>query len=79
MCGPEATAEDVARLAAQYTESGADAIAVLTDIEESPNGLADLFATCRAVKAPVLQRDWFLHLLQVWGLKCSIQQASPHV
>lgn len=86
-CGAECTSQDVAGLAQLYKEGGADAIAVLTD--GSPNGLGDLFATCRAVQSmPVLHRDWFLHPLQVTpcsiGLNCLpsrinvINLSSPH-
>ena len=55
----------MAKLAADYVAWGVDAIAVATDLEETPAGLSDLFAVCRAVKVPVLQWDWFLHPLQV--------------
>eukprot|EP00887_Chlorella_sp_A99_P002189 scaffold21.g2189.t1 len=59
---PQALAELAARLAA----AGADAVAVRTDSEDTPQGLADLFAVCRALPGtPVLQRDWFIHPLQV--------------
>ena len=62
---PASTSADVAALAAQYVAWGADAVAVCTDLEETPAGLSDLFAVCRAVRVPVLQTDWFLHPLQV--------------
>eukprot|EP00884_Botryococcus_braunii_P020534 jgi/Botrbrau1/7164/Bobra.0143s0034.1 len=63
-CGVECTSANVTELAEFYKTSGADAIVVLTD--QSPNGLGDLFATCRALQSvPVLQRDWFLHPLQI--------------
>ena len=62
---PSATSADVAALAVQYVQWGADAVAVCTDLEETPSGLSDLFAVCRAVRVPVLQTDWFLHPLQV--------------
>lgn len=62
---PSASSQDVAKLAADYVAWGVDAIAVATDLEETPAGLSDLFAVCRAVKVPVLQWDWFLHPLQV--------------
>lgn len=62
---PSATSTDVAKLAADYVAWGIDAIAVATDLEDTPGGLQDLFAVCRAVKVPVLQWDWFLHPLQV--------------
>lgn len=63
---PASTSAEVAALAAQYVEWGADAVAVCTDLEDTPAGLSDLFAVVRAVKVPVLQSDWFLHPLQVW-------------
>ena len=62
---PSAPSSDVAKLAADYVAWGVDAIAVATDLEDTPGGLQDLFAVCRAVKVPVLQWDWFLHPLQV--------------
>ena len=62
---PASSSQDVAKLAADYVAWGADAIAVATDLEDTPAGLSDLFAVCRAVKVPVLQWDWFLHPLQV--------------
>ncbi|KAA6420405.1 MAG: Indole-3-glycerol phosphate synthase, partial [Trebouxia sp. A1-2] len=62
---PSSSSQDVAKLAADYVAWGVDAIAVATDLEETPAGLSDLFAVCRAVKVPVLQWDWFLHPLQV--------------
>ena len=62
---PSSTSSDVAKLAADYVAWGVDAIAVATDLEDTPGGLQDLFAVCRAVKVPVLQWDWFLHPLQV--------------
>ncbi len=48
----------------QYAEWGADALAVLTDLEHTSSGYADLVAACRAVRIPVLQRDWMLHPMQ---------------
>lgn len=64
---PSSTSQDVAKLAVDYVSWGVDAIAVPTDLEETPAGLSDLFAVCRAVKVPVLQWDWFVHPLQVAG------------
>lgn len=49
---------------AQYAGWGADALAVLTDLDYTSTGYADMVAACRATKVPVLQRDWFLHPLQ---------------
>ena len=49
----------------QYAGWGADALAVLTDLEATSSGYADLVAACRAAQVPVLQRDWVLHPLQV--------------
>jgi indole-3-glycerol phosphate synthase len=64
-------AATVANLATSLVECGVDAIAVRTDSDDSPAGLADLFAVIRAVgnRVPVLQRDWILHLLQVASAK----------
>lgn len=45
--------------------AGADALAVRTDSDYTPEGLKDLWTVCRAVKAPVLALDWYLHPLQV--------------
>lgn len=71
---PSATSSDVAKLAADYVAWGVDAIAVATDLEETPGGLQDLFAVCRAVKVPVLQWDWFLHPIQVrWLYAATLQ------
>ena len=72
---PSATSSDVAKLAADYVAWGVDAIAVATDLEDTPGGLQDLFAVCRAVKVPVLQWDWFLHPLQVSSI--CIPDTSP--
>ena len=38
---------------------------MLTDLDYTSTGYADMVAACRATKVPVLQRDWFLHPLQV--------------
>lgn len=46
-------------------EAGADTVAICTDAEATPQGLADLFAVCRAITQPVVARDWFLHPIQV--------------
>ena len=73
---PSSSSQDVAKLAADYVAWGVDAIAVATDLEETPAGLSDLFAVCRAVKVPVLQWDWFLHPLQV---KHSLLTGQPGI
>ena len=57
---------ELAKLAQEYVADGADALAVRTDVEDTPSGLADLFAVARGVTVPVLARDWFLHPLQVY-------------
>ena len=62
---PAATSAEVAQLARSFEASGADALVVLTDAAETSTGLADLFSVCRAVRIPVVRRDWFLHPLQV--------------
>lgn len=71
---PSSSSQDVAKQAADYVSWGVDAIAVATDLEETPAGLSDLFAVCRAVKVPVLQWDWFLHPLQA-SLPTSLHQS----
>ena len=38
---------------------------MLTDLDFTSSGYADMVAACRATSVPVLQRDWFLHPLQV--------------
>ena len=38
---------------------------MLTDLDFTSSGYADMVAACRATAVPVLQRDWFLHPLQV--------------
>lgn len=63
------TPEAMGQLCADLVAAGADAVAVRTDAEDTPQGAADLFASCRATTAPVLQLDWHLHPLQV-GAEC---------
>ena len=63
------TPEAVGQLCTDLVAAGADAIAVRTDAEDTPQGAADLFAACRATPAPVLQLDWHIHPLQV-GVEC---------
>ena len=62
---PSQTSADLAELAKMYEANGADALAVPTDSYDTSTGLADLLAVCRAVKCPVIRRDWILHPLQV--------------
>ena len=68
-----AAADSPSALAAAATAlaaAGADALIVPTDSSDTPEGLADLFAVCRAAPGvPVLRRDWFLHPLQVVDAK----------
>lgn len=78
-------------LAAAALAAGADALAVKTDSEDTPEPLKDVLAATQAAAAaferqrpapranpfagsepapaPVLQRDWFLHPIQVVGAK----------
>ena len=63
---PASSSAELAEVASTFASCGVDALAVGTDAEDSSNGLADLFAVCRAVKVPVLMRDWILHPLQVF-------------
>lgn len=80
-----ATSEQLGDLAAKLVAAGADALAVKTDAEVTPEPLKDLLAVTQAATAaakrrsaaggaftaaaqvppPVLQRDWFIHPLQV--------------
>lgn len=48
-----------------YVRWGVDAIAVRTDEEISPDGVADLVAVCNSLHVPVIRTDWILHPLQV--------------
>lgn len=66
---PSQTSSDLAELAKMYEAGGADALAVPTDLYDTSTGLADLLAVCRAVKCPVIRRDWILHPLQVVARK----------
>lgn len=51
-------------LAAAYERAGADALAVRTDVEDTPTGTADIFAVVRSTQLPVLRTDYYLHPLQ---------------
>ncbi|KAL2634375.1 hypothetical protein R1flu_005854 [Riccia fluitans] len=62
---PSESLDSFSSRCAQYVEWGADALAVCTDEEKSPNGAADLAAACKAVNVPVLRKDWIIHPLQV--------------
>ncbi|MCO5580840.1 hypothetical protein L7F22_034713 [Adiantum nelumboides] len=62
---PAESPQSLASRCKNYVQSGADAIAVRTDEEASPDGLADLIAVCSAVQVPVIQTDWFLHPIQI--------------
>ncbi|CAG9460059.1 unnamed protein product [Pedinophyceae sp. YPF-701] len=68
------TPEDVATAVRDMATAGADAVAVPTDLEDTPDGLADLEAACVAAreveprlgrKVPVLMKDWILHPYQL--------------
>eukprot|EP00250_Pteridium_aquilinum_P021106 c25026_g2_i1 orf=66-938(+) len=48
-----------------YVRLGVDAIAVRTDEEASPDGIADLMAVCNSLQVPVIRKDWFIHPLQI--------------
>ena len=65
--------DDLVELANKYVDWGADALCVPIDSEATPSGLKDLFCVSRAVKVPVLAKDWFIHPLQV---RNSFQHAS---
>lgn len=62
---PESSSADVAALAKAAEQAGADALCVRVDSDDTPQGLADLFAVMRAVKIPVVSRDWYIHPLQL--------------
>lgn len=62
---PSESPEILATRCRNYVEWGADAIAVRTDEEISPDGIADLRAACSSLKVPVIRTDWILHPLQV--------------
>ncbi len=55
----------LANLAKQYVGLGADVLCVRIDSEDTPEGMKDLFAVSRAVKCPVMARDYLIHPLQV--------------
>ena len=88
--GTAASSEQLGELAVQLVAAGADALAVKTDSEDTPQPLMDLLAVIQAAgrasgsrlselaaqmaaasgargrgPPPVLQRDWFIHPLQV--------------
>ena len=65
---------DVLQWAKRCKAAGADAIAVPTDALDTETGLRDLLAVCRAVRCPVVRRDWILHPLQVAFLSAIDQQ-----
>lgn len=63
---PSEPSEMVAERATKLVQAGADALAVRTDEESSPEGEKDLFFVCRACPdVPVFCRDWFLHPIQI--------------
>lgn len=62
---PDSTSQDLANLAKQYVQGGANALVVRTDSSDTPEGLKDLFTVCQTCKVPVLRRDWMIHPLQI--------------
>lgn len=62
---PSESPQALAARCRQYVAWGADAVAVCTDEELTPEGFADLQAVCREVPVPVLRKDWILHPLQI--------------
>lgn len=60
-----------AELASRLLAARGDGFVVPTDMEDTPAGLKDLFSVLNSVagQAPVLQRDWFLHPLQIVDAK----------
>lgn len=65
------TPGDLAKSAAAAMDAGADTVAICSDAEATPQGLVDLFTVCRAIKQPVVARDWYLHPIQVFKLHWS--------
>lgn len=64
------TSQKLAEVALKLTNAGADALAVPIDSDDTPDGLADLFAVSRAAPTiPILAKDWFLHPIQVVDAK----------
>ena len=77
--GPDAgTPSQLAAAAAAAVAEGADTVAICTDAEATPQGLADLFAVCRGVPQPVVARDWYLHPIQVWLQAPCLLMWPPH-
>lgn len=73
-----ATPSQLAAAAAAAVAAGADTVAICTDAEATPQGLADLFAVCRGVPQPVVARDWYLHPIQVFPhVPCLLM--CPHI
>jgi indole-3-glycerol phosphate synthase len=60
-----------AMVAKSYAEVGAAAISVLTDEEFFKGSLADLEAVSRAVKIPVLRKDFMLDAFQILEARAS--------
>eukprot|EP00897_Mesotaenium_endlicherianum_P007879 jgi/Mesen1/7119/ME000369S06441 len=62
---PAETSESLTARCKKYIEWGANAIAVCTDEENTPQGLADLVAVSSGINAPVMRRDWIVHPIQI--------------
>lgn len=62
---PSESLHDLVSLAKQYEESGADALCVPMDSDDSPSGLKDLFSIAQGVRVPIVAQDWFIHPWQV--------------
>jgi len=62
---------DAVSLAKTYEENGASAISVLTETEYFKGSLADLEAVRRAVKVPVLRKDFVVDSYQVWEARAN--------
>lgn len=62
---PTEPASELGKRARQLVHAGFDVICVRTDSLDTPTPLQDLMAVVGAVRVPVLQRDWFLHPLQL--------------
>jgi indole-3-glycerol phosphate synthase len=64
--GPIREGADAPELAARYASAGAVAISVLTEPTRFGGSLEDLEAVARAVRLPVLRKDFVIHPLQVY-------------
>mmetsp|Transcript_24939 Transcript_24939/g.59337 ORF Transcript_24939/g.59337 Transcript_24939/m.59337 type:complete len:381 (+) Transcript_24939:79-1221(+) len=62
---PGQNTEGLLETARMLEKSGAEAIVLRTDGDDTPSGLLDLFEVCRSVRVPVLRKELVLHPIQV--------------